>query len=88
MNWQYFVLGLIAWQLVKALSLAINRAVIEHRQKQFIKLVRVLFPDNTEIKFIALDSSDKRSMARLERQLREEYNLEKEEAEEGSRPRS
>lgn len=75
MSWQYFVLGLVAYQILKMLALAINRAVIEHRQKKFLKFVQVTFPDDKKIAFIAIDSSDKRSMSKLERQIREQYNL-------------
>jgi short-subunit dehydrogenase involved in D-alanine esterification of teichoic acids len=76
MNGWYFVLGLIAWQILKMLWQATNRAIIERRQRRFLKLVNVTFPDSKAIAFIALDTSDKRSMQRLERQLREQYDPE------------
>lgn len=72
--WLYFILGLIAWQVIKISALAINRAVIEHRQKRFLKLVNVKFHDKKQITFISLDTSDKRAMAKLERQIRDEFN--------------
>lgn len=75
MGWQYFVLGVIAYQILKMLALAINHAVIEHRQKKFLKLVNIEFPDNSKITLIALDTSDKRAMAKLERELRERFNI-------------
>jgi len=87
MDWAYFVLGMVVWQLAKALSLAINRAIIERRQKKFVKLVNITFPHKKQITFIAFDSSDKRAMARLERQVRERFDLPDKEEEEG-RPRS
>jgi RNase P protein component len=73
MNWQYFILGIIAWQIIKMLALAINREVIERRQRKFLKLVSVTFPDKKDITFIAVDSSDKRSMQKMEQHLRENY---------------
>jgi len=76
LDWTYFIFGLIAWQLLKILWLAFERAVIEHRQKKFLKLVNVTFKDGREsVTFISLDSSDKRSMKRLEDQLREQFDL-------------
>lgn len=83
MNWQYFVLGIISWQIIKMLAQSINREVIERRQKRFIKLVSAEFPDDTKITFIAFDSSDKRSMAKLERQVRERFDLADKETGEG-----
>lgn len=72
-HWGYFVLGLIAWQIIKMFALAINRAVIEHRQKKFLKLVNITFPDRKDVTFIAVDTSDKRAFKRVEQQLREQY---------------
>lgn len=75
MNGWYFVLGMISWQIIKMLALVINRAIIDYRQKKFLKLVAVTFPDKKEVTFIALDTSDKRSMAKLERQFREQFDV-------------
>jgi hypothetical protein len=75
-TWVYFVLGMVAWQVIKMLALAINREVIERRQRRFLKLVSVKFKDDREnVTFIALDTSDKRAMKRLEQQLRIEFDL-------------
>jgi hypothetical protein len=75
-TWVYFVLGMIAWQVIKMMALAINREVIERRQRRFLKLVSVKFKDEREnVTFIALDTSDKRAMKRLEQQLRIEFDL-------------
>lgn len=82
MNWQYFVLGIIAWQIIKMLAQSINREVIERRQKRFLKMVSVMFPDKEKIAFISIDSSDKRAMAKLERQVREQFDLTDEETRE------
>ena len=76
MEWTYFIFGLIAWQIIKMVALAINRAVIEHRQKRFLKLVNIKFNDDRKsVTLVSLDTSDKRAMKRLEQQLREEYDL-------------
>ena len=76
MEWTYFIFGLIAWQIIKMLALAVNRAVIEHRQKRFLKLVNIKFNDDRKsVTLVSLDTSDKRAMKRLEQQLREEYDL-------------
>jgi hypothetical protein len=71
----YFVLGVIFYQIVKMLALGINQAVINRRSKKFLKLVSVTFPDRENITFISIDTSDKRSMDRLEKQLREQFDL-------------
>lgn len=83
MTWAYFVLGCISYQLIKMLALVLDRAIRERRQKRFLALVNVTFPDKKSVTFIALDTSDRRSMAKLERQLREQYHLD--EAEEALR---
>lgn len=75
MEWAYFVYGLIAYQILRMLVVAINHEIVEHRQRKFLKLVNVTFPDKKDITFISLDTSDKRSMNRLERELRERFDL-------------
>lgn len=74
-DWTYFFLGIIAWPFIKLLARAINHAVVEHRQKRFLKLVDVLFADDSKITFIALETSDKRAMAKLERQIRADFDI-------------
>lgn len=75
LDWLYFVLGFIAWQIIKMLAKAINHAVIEHRQRKFLKLVNVKFPDHSGVTFISVDSSDKRAMQKVERQIRERFDV-------------
>lgn len=70
----YFLGGVIAWPFIKLLAKAINRAVIEHRQKRFLKMLNVEFPDKERITLVSLETSDKRAMADLERQLREQFD--------------
>lgn len=76
MNWQYFVLGILSWQIIKMLAQAINREVIEHRQRKFLKLVSIAFTDpNKTITFIATDSSDRRSLVQVEAELRKRFDI-------------
>ena len=75
MEWLYFGLGLIAWVVLRLLVIGINRAAIEYRRKRILKMVRIEFPDNEAIAFITVDVTDKRAMAKLERQLRAEFNI-------------
>lgn len=76
---EYFVLGLIAFQILKLLALGINQAVVEHRQKRVLKLVQIIFPENEKVTFVTSDSSDKRAMAKIERELRLYYDSEEDE---------
>lgn len=81
MNWSYFVLGIVAYQIIKMLAKVINREVIEYRQRRLLKLVNITFPNRKDVTFIAIDTSDKRAMKRLERELREQYGIPEESAE-------
>lgn len=72
-SWGYFVLGLIAYQLIKLLVLSLNQYIIERRQRRVLRLIEITFRGRKAIKFVAVDSSDKRAMAKIERQIREEY---------------
>lgn len=74
-EWWYFLLGVIASPFLRLLGLAINRAIIDHRKKRILKLVAIKFPDNEDITFLSLDATDKRAMAKLERELREHYEI-------------
>lgn len=78
MDWAYFVFGIITYQLIKMFGLAISHALKERRERRFLKLVNIQFPDNKNISFIALDTSDKRTMAKLEKELRDRYDLDQE----------
>jgi hypothetical protein len=73
--WLFILLGIVAWPFIKLAAVAFNRAIVEHRQKQFLKLVNIEFPDKTQITFIAVSASDRKAMAKLERQIRAQFNL-------------
>jgi hypothetical protein len=75
-DWELFVLGIITYQILKMFALIINRMVVEHRQKRLLKLVQVIFPDNEKVTFITVDASDKRAMAKIEREVRSHYDVE------------
>lgn len=75
-EWLLFVLGLIAWPFIKIILVAINRAIIERRRRRFIHLVNVRFRDRKDVTLISVDSSDKRGMQNMERELREKYGIE------------
>jgi hypothetical protein len=75
MNPWFIFLGAVSWPFIKVLGLAINRAIVEHRRKRFLTLVSVKFPDNESITFIAVDSSDRKSLKDVERQLRAQFNV-------------
>lgn len=76
MELAYFILGVIAYQVIKMTLTAINNAVIERRQKRILKLVSVLMPDNKRVTYITVDATDKRAMAKVEREIREQYGVE------------
>jgi hypothetical protein len=76
MNWSYFLLGIVAYQIIKMLIKVINNEVIEYRHRRFLRLVNVEFPDHSDITFVVIDTSDKRAMKKLEAELRERYELE------------
>jgi hypothetical protein len=78
LDWTYFVFGLIAYQIFRLMALAIQHEIVERRQRKFLKLVNITFPDRRDITFIALDTSDKRSMALMMRELQEKYGLSEE----------
>lgn len=40
-DWQIFVLGVIAFQVLKMLALSVNQTVIEQRRKRVVRLVKV-----------------------------------------------
>lgn len=73
MNWWYFILGIALWPFIKLVAKSINHQVILYRQRKFLKLVNVTFPDHDQITLITIDTSDRRAMRKLERELRDKY---------------
>lgn len=76
-DWVIFVLGVIAFQVIKMLALSFNQWVIERRQNRFLKVASLHFPDGGMIIFRSVERSDKRAMASLERQLLQAAEAEK-----------
>lgn len=87
-DWEYFILGVIAYQILKMLFLGFEQAIIDHRKKRFLNLVNVIFPDRAGLTFISIDTSDKRSMDKLERQFREQFEISEEQDSSSDRGRS
>lgn len=86
-DWAIFVLGVICFQIIKLLALSFNQWVIERRQHRVFRLIEITFPGRKAIKFVAADSSDKRAMANIERQIREEYGTPEEHQQDGDADR-
>lgn len=80
-QWGYFLLGVVVYQFLKAMAQIVNQMVIEHRRKRVIRLAKVKFPDHTSITFAAVDSSDKRAMDKVIKQLIEQGDLHEEDLE-------
>lgn len=76
-DWGYFILGIIAYQLIKMLARAFNQWVIERRQTRFLKTVHIHFPDHGLIVFRSMESTDKQSIRSLERQIEQAAQAEK-----------
>ena len=88
MNWEYFILGMIAYQVAYILIQVVRHATVRHREKNVLRLVDIKFPGKPKITFIAIDASDRRAMIKLERQIRDQYNLPESEVQDlsGDRP--
>jgi len=65
----YFVLGVIAYQILKMLYLALDQTLRERRQRRFLRAVRILYPNAEQIMFTAVDTSDRKTMAQLKEQI-------------------
>lgn len=74
-GWGYFILGVVAYQMLKSLYLIIDNELRRRREKKFIKLVSVAFPNQEKITYISVNSSDRKAIRDLERQLREDYYI-------------
>jgi hypothetical protein len=86
-DWGIFILGVIAYQLIKMLALSFNQWVIERRQKRFLKLVHIHFPDHGLIVFRSMESTDKRSIQALEQQIEQAAQAEKDRIDEEQQDR-
>lgn len=73
-GWQIFIIGVIGATMGRLVYEILKDVATKRREAKFIKLVSVAFPDKT-IAYISVDSSDRRALRELERQLREDYNI-------------
>lgn len=78
MDLEYFVLGIIAFQILKMIYLGLKQNLKERREKRLLKMVQVIFPENEKITFVTVDATDKRAMARIEREIRSHYEIDEE----------
>jgi hypothetical protein len=83
-QWAGFVLGCIAYQILKAGWLIFEAEVKKRRDKRVLKLVQVTFPDNQRITFVAMASTDRRAFEKMKREIKSHYNVEIDEGVEGS----
>lgn len=77
MEWAYFVLGVIFYQIIKMLYLGLEDILRQRREKRFLKLVSVAFPDKA-ITYISIHGSDKKAIKELEADLRKQYHISEE----------
>lgn len=69
MNWAYFVLGVITYQILKMIVLIVRNESIRLHEKRFLRQARITFPDAGTITMTAIETSDKKAMDDLRRQL-------------------
>jgi hypothetical protein len=75
MEWGYFVLGMISYQIIKMVVVIARNEKKRHDEKLFLRQVKVLFPDNQSVTMTAIETSDRKAMRDLQTQLRMEADL-------------
>lgn len=78
-DWEYFILGVVFFHIAKALWMILNHELHARRQRRFLNLIDVLIPKHGRVTFISVDASDKKSLAALEKELRERFDMDDEE---------
>lgn len=68
-HWAYFALGVISYQILKMIILIVRNESTRLREKRFLRQARVTFPDAGTITMTAIETSDKKAMDDLRRQL-------------------
>lgn len=76
MNWAYFVYGVISWQIVRTFYQALDQVLRERRERRFLKVVNVEFPENVRITFVSVSTSDRKALKDVEKQMRERFDFE------------
>lgn len=84
-GWVYFIFGLVAWQIFKALALIAQQEIRHYRERRFLRFVRVTVPGTEEIKVIVISTSDRKTFNNLRQQLQEQYDITARDPEEGRR---
>lgn len=77
-TWTYFVLGIIVANIFKAVYKIARQELGRRREKNLLKVVKIEFPDSGTITFSSIETSDKKAMADLKRQILGHTELEKE----------
>lgn len=71
MTLAYFFLGVIAYQIGKAMVLIARKEIREYRDRRFLRQLRINFPDAENITLTSVSTSDKKALENIERHLRE-----------------
>lgn len=74
LDWAYFVFGLIIYQTLKMLYKVLDHELRERRQRRFLRAVRVIYPNAEQILFTAVDTSDRKAMAKLKEQIEDAHH--------------
>lgn len=69
-----FVLGVIAWQILRSLYLILEIELRKRRERRFLRAVAVEFPNSTTRTYIAIAASDKKAMAEIEKEIRDRFD--------------
>lgn len=80
-NWGLVLLGVVFFQILKSCWLIFEAEVKKRREKKILKLVRVQFPDASNITYVVMDSSDKRSFTRMVDQIKRHFDIHDDEIE-------
>ncbi len=75
MEWTYFVLGLIAWQVSKAVSLIVKDEYKNWKDKRFLKFVRVEFPEKTFV-YMSIASTNRKALKQLKEAIQTGHYVE------------
>lgn len=71
---EYFILGVIFYQIIKMLVLIAQRVRKERRDRRFMRGVKVWFPDGTRFEYFAVETTDQKAMDSVERQIRSDQS--------------
>ena len=79
MEWGYFIVGMVSYQIGRLIVLVVKAEMIQWkllknrirdaREREVLVVARIQFPDATTITISSVDTSDKKAFEDLERQL-------------------